>query len=307
VIHPQQIAKSPLAKPLPLDGIAGVAEGQAPPDVDVEKLLKTIQPEKILRIILVADPYLSDETPFLPGVIVQYTEDIDGAAVLAALLEDAVDATHNGKAYVRGKDTDFAADLPPCGHVADDRTLVFAAEPTMKKMLSAKSTDNPLLDRMKKTTLKHDLIVEFVTAPLVKALEKQSGKTLAETIEDDPENPVGQIASMVAGVSIALNLSGETLLKVNVTGASDAAAVQMEVMAKQGLLDARKQFEVFKPFIAENLPPNLVKPINALVEQVMSGLTISRSERDVNAVLPTPAALLDLARNAGKVLEDAAP
>ena len=304
VIHPQRIAKSPLAKPLPLDGVAGAAESQAPADVDVAALFETLKPEKILRIIVVVDPVPGGNLAFLPGVIVQYTEDIDGAAVLKALLEDAAIAKHNGKTYHRGAETDFLAKLPLCGHVADDRTLVFAAEPTMKKMLSAKKTDNPLLDRMKKTTLNHDVIVEFVAAPMVKAFEKKTGKTVAEALEDDPEDPIGQIATMVAGVSLTLDLSGDTLLKVNVTAASDAAAVQMEVMAKLGLKEAEKQFEALKPMIAENAPPNLTEPINALVKQVLSGLTISRSERDINAVLLMPAALLDLARNAGKVLDE---
>jgi hypothetical protein len=305
VIHPQRMAKSPLLETVPLKTLPAIAAKEAPPNVDVLTLLKTVKPDKILRVIILADPYPAGELDVLPGVIVQYTEDIDGAAALAALLKDPAAATHNGKSYLRGANTQFVAKLPLCGHVADVRTLVFGAEPTMKRMLSARVGDNPLLERMKKTTLKHDLIVEFVVSPLIKALEKKTGKTFAEVTRGNPDDPVGQMAKMITGLSLTLDLSGDTLITANATGANDLAATQMEAMAKQGVEMARKQFEMFKPMIAKSAPPNLVGPINALVEQVAAGLTVSRSGRDVNVVLPMPAALLDLARNAGKELEKA--
>ncbi len=298
VIHPQQMASSSIVKALDIDELPdAAAEGNK----EQEELLKMLKPDKVSRLILLIEPAPGTQAEFLPGVIVQYTEDIDGTALLTKGLQEAsptkaapTPATHNGKSYLIGPELEPADKLSLCAHVADSRTLVLGFESTMKKMLSADGSDTPLLSRLRKTTLKHDFIVEVAVEPLAKALEGQ------------PENPAADMAKMAKGISIALNLSGETLLKANVTAVDEATATQMEGMAKEGVEMGKKQFEELKPAIGLMVPPDVVKPLTSVAEQVMTGFVITRDGAELNAELPMPAALVDLATIGGKMLKDVA-
>ena len=117
-------------------------------------------------------------------------------------------------------------------------------------------------------------------------------------------NAPGANANAVKELTIAGMLIGARNL---CQGAEYVASLQETGDALNEAVEAgKKQFAELKPTISLMVPPELVKPLTSVAEQVMTGFVITRDGAELNAELPMPAALVDLATIGGKMLKDVA-
>ena len=87
-----------------------------------------------------------------PGFIVRFTTPVDGKHLLGKMMPGMVEKKHEGKVYFMlpgidlGQPVESGLTAMMAGHVADDRTVLFAAEPLLQKMLTASDVKSPLLE-----------------------------------------------------------------------------------------------------------------------------------------------------------------
>jgi hypothetical protein len=256
-----------------------------------------IDPLKVERAVLLIEPTPGGNVGFFPGGIIRFSEPVDGKAVLSKVLTDLQEASANGKAYFNSKSEKMAG-APMSGHVADERTILIAPEPTLKKMLAAKG-DGPLAKQLQRVNLESHLAAAFVMEP-VRALAKEAAKDAKGEL---PPNfaEVATLPDRVKGGTLALNLSGDSLLIITLDTENDESADVVVNLLGQGKDALKQALPDLRKGLAESLPPELSKDVLDLVEKVPDNLLISRNGPTVSVAVVTlksPGALEALAKKA---------
>ncbi len=310
VIHPEQIAKSTLAEALKSvvpsqaaggDASAAIAmlksQPNLPTGMDVEKLQKLLEGKKVRRIVVLADSAMVKNQPGW-GVIVQFSSDIDGPGILAAITTDQQPAKANGAKYAKFKvkpsDTDMAASA------ADGHTLILGMESAVVKMLGANEGERPLVKQLQRASLKHDILIEFCAEPMWAGLTKSMGKSQDELLAALPMPGMAGTAKDIKSLSLRLNFSGKSLLHGELVSGKPETAAMLTALAKGQVEGAKQQFEAAKkpPQPGAPAPPlgmvlTMMPSLSKLGDQVFAGLEIKAEGPQLTVELPTPDSLAD--------------
>src|SRR5262249_2591483 len=93
------------------------------------------------------DPGRASSELGAPGLILRLTEPA-GRQILTRVLRGPDEADFQGKAYSKSPTIHWPG-AALCGHLADERTVLIAPTPTLRKMLSARAVQSPLLERLR--------------------------------------------------------------------------------------------------------------------------------------------------------------
>jgi hypothetical protein len=300
LIHPARLLKSPILADLPTEPMFA-------------ELIKEagVDPRNIEEILLLLDPFPGGNVAAMPAGIVRFKEAVDGQDLLIRHLKGAEPAEFQGKRYYRG--TDEIAKAPVAGYAANNRTLLVAAEPTLKKMLGAKNPRSPLLARLPFIDLDHDLILVFLMEQATSsekkpAVREAAREILKQSAKELPEGLDGfdQLADQVKAVTISLDLTAETLLQIDVEAYDEAAALAIYDLAMNGIATLKQAYDAQKKDLLTKVPPDLAKPLADLTEQLLDGLSPNKDGNHIIVTLKNPEGLPAVAEKLKPLLKDLA-
>lgn len=310
VVHPERISTSPLAAALksafPSQGDApdlsslvkiAAAQGPLPAGLDADQLAQLLKGKPVHRLVLLVDPFPTPKIPAAPGLIVQFSADIDGQAILAATSKDWKPAEAQGVKYqtVKNPEAD-QPDIAAC--VVDNRTILVGLESTVVKMLAKSPSPQALLEQLRKTSLNHDIIVEFIADPLLTKLTQTTGKSVEESLT--ALGPQGAMFKDLKSLSATLDYSGKTLFHAELVTAKDESSGMLGMLANMGLTAGKEKFEELKkappPF-----PPAILDPLMKLGDEVLKNLKIKNTGPRLIVDLPMPASLPDALKAMGQL------
>jgi hypothetical protein len=246
-----------------------------------------IDPHKVERVTILAEPTPGGNVLFFPGGVIRFTEAVDGKAVLSKVLKDLQEASADGKSYVVSK-TEMMAGVPLAGHVADERTLLIAPEPTLKKMLAAKG-NGPLAGQLRRIDLNNELTAAFVVEPV----KQLAGEGLKEAKDSLPPEfaDVSTLHERLKGGTLALTLGGDTLLKITLEGENEESATVVEKLLGQGKDILKQAYPDLRKGLAPALPPDISRSLLDVVDQVPDAISVTRRGTQVTLTLKTPSGL----------------
>jgi hypothetical protein len=288
IVHPQRLLKSSLLAGLPKEELLAQATA-----------LLGIDPRKVERVVLLIEPFPGGNVAFFPAGIVRFNEDVDGKQVLTQALHGAREQKTKDKTYLQSTSPEYAmAKSPVCGYVADSRTVLVAPEPTLQKMLAATGAKSPLLDRLGGVDLDKDVVGLFV---LDEGEGRRNGPTVRQALGEIAKQGKDGLPPPLAGATtlpdrllsatVALNLTGDTLLQVDLEAKDAESATAVHDLAKAGLDFVKQLYPEFRKNFAGQLPPDAGQPILAVFDDVAAGLSTSKNERRVLLTLKTPQGL----------------
>jgi hypothetical protein len=288
IIHPSRILERPfVAKLLEDKSVAGALD---PIGFD---------PRKLEQLIVVVDPFPGGNVQVLHGWIARSTVPWPETEFIKRFSgAQSNKVTFSGKEYLRTTNSTYAK-TNDCLCLADEHTLLGGPEPVLKKMLSANNPKSPLLDRLPKVDIDHDLVAAFVmdqaerTDSKAPTVRQALGEILKQNKGSIPDNFEGadKIAEQLAAVSLALDLGGDNLLSIDLDGVDDKAAEALHGLAKNGADMLKGVALIYKPKLKENLPPDAVEPTAALVDELVNGLSIQKVGTHVQVTLKMPTQL----------------
>jgi hypothetical protein len=246
-----------------------------------------IDPHKVERVMIVAEPTPGGNVAFFPGGVIRFTEAVDGKAVLSKALKDLQEASADGKSYVVSK-TEKMAGVPLAGHVADERTLLIAPEPTLMKLLAAKG-DGPLAGQLRRIDLNSELAAAFVVEPV----KQLAGEGLKEAKGSLPPEfaEVSTLHERLKGGTLALTLGSDTLLMITLDGENEESAAVVEKLLGQGKDMLKQAYPDLRKGLAPALPPDISQSLLDVVDQVPDAISVTRRGAQVTLTLKTPSGL----------------
>ncbi|HEX5271354.1 MAG TPA: hypothetical protein VFW33_12735 [Gemmataceae bacterium] len=282
-----------------------VVEGVLPNEVQ-DPLMKEMNFDvrTVERIILLGEAWSDPDFPVAPAVIIRFREPVDGAAFLHKVIQDVGEKSFEGKTYRVARPERGREAAPPfAGYVADEKTVLWAPEPILKKMLTARG-DGPLAVKMKG----FDPSAEASAAFLMEPVKPVAGDLLKKLKEEMPPDmaDVGTLPERLKGATLALTLAGDTLLTLALDGSDDESAAVIEKLLTHFHGLAKEEYPHVRESIAgelkgfrEPMPADLLKEILAVIDQVPEGIQVARSGSRVTVALKSPAGLGAVAPKVG--------
>jgi hypothetical protein len=291
VIHPRRLLQSPLGK--------AVAD-----EVRLDQLMKDVGLDlhKVEQMLLVLEPFPGGNVLFSGGGVIRLAEPTDGKQLVSKLLHgDAREAKFQGKTYYQ--DTgEKVAGMAMCGYVADDRTVVIAPEPTLHKMLSAKGVKSPLTDRLARTDLDADVAAVFVVEPF-----RPAAREALKSLQEGPLPPhlavVNTLPDRIQSVTVAVNLSRDPLLKLELEATNAESAGALFDLANTGHEMARGMMPTLKAMLA-GAPPDLTDPLFAAADSLLAGIDLRKDGARLVVSVKKPRGLDELPAKVAPLLRE---
>lgn len=300
VVHPGRLMKSAAARGMPSGGAPALASGAARAAPGA-KVLESVDPQKLRRVVILIDPTPMADSPISPAVILQFEEDTDSKALLSKEVQDIESVDYQGKTYLRSQSAG-KGDVAGAAYIAGPRTLLLAPEPTLKKMLTAGGEPRPLLEQLRRTSLNNDLIIEVFAPPLIKLMgeaAKPAGKQ-----GPSPSAMATAMLEEIKSASLTFNLSGDTLLQLTIVGAKNDSADklhgQLSLLQMMIAGAGAKQPE-------EKAAPGPAGALADLSQQLLKDLQVTKQEDRVVVTLPMPKDFTELVKKFSETAKEAAP
>jgi hypothetical protein len=207
--------------------------------------------------------------------------DVSDGVDLAAIAEKITKSKAKAKAgdhtyYPYSKDDDG-----PSVCVLSKTTILLAQEPHMKKILATGNSESPLSKELANLESTNDISIVALVGDAIKDMgAEDSLEQLSKTPNPFIPAEITRNASLVKdiqAVSVAINLSGETFLQVNMNTSSSEVAGKLT----KGLEDAKKQGQESLAAMPTEGNPIAAELGNALV----NGLSINNNQGRVSVAL----------------------
>jgi hypothetical protein len=185
--------------------------------------------------------------------------------------------------------------------VPDARTVIEAEATSVPRLLAARRSQGPAAERLRRAGADWDAIV-------VLALERNRASIIQKMTSDSknaplPLMPFLEIAALLDGATLTLNLSGENLLDGRFEATDAQNAAKLEQLLRKALDMAKTQLAALRQRSGKGTS-KWMAPTLALGEQALTSIRLSRDANQVRVSLPrTPAveeAILRLAREAAR-------
>jgi hypothetical protein len=236
-------------------------------------------------------PGSDSNVAFFPAGILHFSEPVDGKKILSGTLNELEQAQAADKSYYRSKSEKMAG-VPLAGHVANERTILLAPEPTLKKMLAAHHVNSPLIDRLRKLDLDHDVSGVFVLGPFRPVVAE-----LAKSPDVPPQlSGLKSLDRDLDAVTLFLDVNGDKLVEIILEGTSEASANSLEMLVKAAL-DMGKQMyggaqEQMQKEAVKELPPDLAPKLLRAADQIANdGIKVARRGQQVYITVDKPKGL----------------
>jgi serine/threonine protein kinase len=289
VVHPRRILQSPLATSLPPGAVEEMVRELGVKPEQVEQVIVLLQAGGSGPAAAPPPKDAPDLTP-VPGAIIRFAEPADGRQVLTRLLKGLREEKHEGKTYYRTSTGEALLGLPLAGALPDERTVLVAPEPVLRKMLAADgSAKSPLLDRLRQTDTKDEITGIAIVEPYRKLLNALAGQFKALLPPDLAD--AASLPDRVVAATAAVNLRDKTLFKVSLEADSDENAEALDDLAFKALNWARKAYPDFRPTLVHQLPAEVVQPALAVADQLFGGVHVTREGKRLVVRLEKPEGL----------------
>src|SRR5207249_2222431 len=146
---------------------------------------------------------------------------------------------HEGKTYYRSSTGEELLGQPLAGALPDERTVLVAPEPMLRKMLTADSeASSPLLDRLRKTDDTDEMTGIVIVEPYRNLLNGMIGQFKEKMPADLADT--AKLPDRLVSVTATVNLRDKTLAKVSLEADNDQDVEALDKLAFKSLNWARK-------------------------------------------------------------------
>jgi hypothetical protein len=287
VVHPARLLRSPSMESLPQEKMfANFA-------------VLGLDPRQAERVVLLVDPFPGGNVLFSGGAVVRFARPVDAGKTLKVLFPAAAKASDQGKAYFR-LDAPFAG-APVCVHQADDKTVVVAPEPTLKKMLTARKEKSPLIDRLARTDLDGDVVAVLAVEPI----RKPAREAFQGMARDLPPQLAGaaRLPDQVQSLTLTLNLTGKDLLTLDLEASDAESAQKVHALARSAIDLLKQAYPQVRPGLLSDAPPDLAGPLGKLADDLVNGIGLTKDGARVSIGVDMPQGLPALMKKLGPLAE----
>jgi hypothetical protein len=282
VIHPQRISKAPMLASLPQDKLlSGVQERM------------NLDPRKIEQGLFLLTPNWLAGQAFNegPAGVIRSSEPIDAKKLLGSeYWRDVQEVTIAGKlCYTKPQ----ARGRVEAIHMPNSKTIVFAMKETMAKMLTAGAGKGPLAERLARTDTSGDLTVVVVLDPARQTIHEIVAKAKGDPTAPPAIVPLLEATDDLSAATIAVDLTGGTLIRIAMDGKDAAAAGRVEDLVNQGVEMARQVFTQNRGQLSKVLSPMLAAPLIGLADSFLKGISVSKDGQRVVVAAKKPEGLDD--------------
>ncbi len=220
-MSPKELSKNPALFELIKTQAAGELLKDAPFD------LTSVSSALILSAPRTEDSPQGEEITL--GVVLKFENRIDAAGTVAMIQEKGEKKELGDKTYYTQGPGGLAA------YISDDYlTYVLSREPLLKKMLQPGQAESPLLTRLREMPgNKHDLLVVADSAP-VGGIAKRAGANAPSEVQPQLE-VVQDIAAKIKFAVVAMDLSKDPIVKIQLDSPDPAAAEELSSLVRQSL------------------------------------------------------------------------
>lgn len=290
VVYPRRIADSPLLAPLLKGGPA------AKPLQEIRQSgLDPLTIDRATVLFPVPDKSLPKSEQTEPSFILRFNEPVDTKTLLTKL--------GRGKApkelTVAGK---TCYEDPSGGKglacAVDDRTLLLAGrgKGEMEKMLTAKGTATPLVERLRQLDAGADLAVVAAFDEAREAVGRLVEQ--AKLAAPPPLAGIVEIPELAQGLTLTAKLSGDTLLRTVIDGKDDASAARVESTLRKAVEDGKKALQQAEAEMPDGFKEQFA-PALKLAKDALAGTEIRKTGAQVEATVRRPPGLDEAIKKLG--------
>ncbi|MFN4261416.1 MAG: hypothetical protein ACK4RK_19190 [Gemmataceae bacterium] len=285
IINPQQIMQAKALAPFLTNEILDFAE----------QLLGT-NPRDFEQFILLVEPQLLDQKmPVAPAFITKFNKPIDGEAFLQQGIPGIEKEMMDGKVVYSavldnplGPQAGGIDKVPVYSHVADDRTLIAAPQPTLKKMLSGAAGNSLLRDKLARFDTSHDLTVVVTLDKIGPVLSVMLMQADQEGTIPPPFADVVKLPEILDSATLIVNISRDPLLRLTLDSKTPEGAATVENLVQMLHGMGKTMYPELREEGESDLPPEMAKELLPALDQMWNGLSVQRDGASVSVSVPRP-------------------
>jgi len=201
------------------------------------------------------------------GFIVRFSDAVNETELATKLLLKK--RIKNGKTYY-----DRSDDGSGSAHFVDNKTLLFATNGLLPKMMTAKDVSSPLTKLLSTANPDNDIMI---------VLPIESMKELIDAGLKDAPPPVAQNADLFRSIDalvIAANLSGDSLLNIRLDMNDADSAKKMTAEIQQGLGGMKEEVASSKSS-PQSIPFLVLEELVSTIEELVNGISVEQTGKQV--------------------------
>jgi hypothetical protein len=225
-------------------------------------------------------------TPYSPGAVMRFINPVDGRKLIATR-GDFHEAQLDDKTY-------YVQTVQPsiAFYIPNDRTIVFAAEKQLEKMLSAKHPKHPLAGRLVENDRDCDLQVLVNVEPLTPALDAVSqaaGQQFSGAIV-----PYVNALRDISMITLTADLSGQRLLATTIEARDPDSAARLHRLAKESRPLVQAGYSMFRGAIVQAWRGDASQAVLDVTDAMMAKAAVEYGESSLRLEVSKPPRLDDL-------------
>jgi hypothetical protein len=258
----------------------------------------SFDPREVEHWLLFFTPPVEGEplgTPYSPGAIMHFAQPVDGRALIAKRAGELKELTLGGKTYYTQTTQPATAFYLP-----DERTIVFAAEKQLEKMLSPTHVENPIIGRLANADFNCDAHIVINVEPITPALD-----AVAQFAEQQAPATVPFVKALadVSMITTTADLSGEKLLAVSIEARDEAAAARLRQLAEESRPTIQAGYGKLRAEIVRAWTPEFAGPVLEITDQIVVRAAVTYPAGMVQIDVAKPPQLDDLGRRLRTALD----
>jgi hypothetical protein len=282
VVHPRRLLASPLLKDVPLKDLTPKEVKEAGLDV-----------RKIEQVVVLYEPESGNQTRPDGGAIIRFSEDVNGKKMFTKLAKEVTEATFKGKKYYKASDDSDTGRGPVSCYVADARTLVIAPEQPLHKMMLAKEGKGPLVERLRDTDADQDVIAVLLMEPLREKAQELLKGVRTDDLPDEFK-AIHKLPELLKAATASVNLSGDTLVRLDLEAKDNEASESVLKMAKEGVEQVKAFYKLLGRGIFAKMDKKLADPAKKLTDELITKVNIRDEAPRVVLEIGTPSDFAEL-------------
>ncbi len=227
-------------------------------------------------------------TPYSPGAVMRFIRPVDGRTLIATRGECREARLGDATYYVQ------TGPQPVAFYIADERTIVFAAEKQLERMLSPGERNNMLASHLTATDRNFDLQLHLNPQPLTPALDAVSAAARQQL--SAAVVPYVEALRDVSLITLTADLSGERLLTATVDGRDPEAAARVRQLAKESRSHLQLGYSMFRGTLVQAWRGEASQAVLDVTDLMMAQATVEYRETSLVLKVPKPPRLDDLGR-----------
>lgn len=251
----------------------------------------SFDPREVEHWLLFFTPPVEGEplgTPYSPGAVMRFVKPVDGRKLIAT--RGATKMVHLG-----GKPC-YVQDVQPSTafHVADERTIVFAAQKQLEKMLAPKAgPQNVLIGMFGRPGREFDLSLAIDAEALSPIIKSMAG---APAQQSPAMVPYLRALDDLSTITATADLSGEQLLSAEVAARDPEAAQRLHQLAKQSGPLVHVGYASIRAQILRTWVEEAAQGLLAVTDSMMARAAVRYEPTSIRLDISRPPQIDDLGR-----------